>query len=202
LSSGGTNKTTPPLKRGKASQKKDASNKHPKTTRKSSSSKKVNVSQPKVDRHQVDMINPRSSPHVHTTEQAGASKDPDSFILRNHDEFHGVQEISINYTSSRELLDRTIMVVNTCFSTMVADLLNDTDPKIMAECKQRSNLIKWKEAIDAELDSLRKREIFSNVIPTPPKTYHVGFKWGIIQKWNENNEVVRYKVKLVAQGFT
>jgi hypothetical protein len=48
-----------------------------------------------------------------------------------------VQEIFINYTSSGELLDRTIMVVNSCFSTMVVDLLNDPDPKTMSECKQR-----------------------------------------------------------------
>jgi hypothetical protein len=50
-------KTTPPLKKGRTSQQKDASNKRPKTMRKSSSSKKVNASQPKVDRYQVDMIN-------------------------------------------------------------------------------------------------------------------------------------------------
>jgi len=30
----------------------------------------------------------------------------------------------------------------------------------------------------------------------------VGFKWVFVRKWNENNEVVRYKVRLVAQGFT
>jgi hypothetical protein len=55
---------------------------------------------------------------------------------------------------------------------------------------------------ETELDSLRKREVFSNVIPTPPKTYPVGFKWVFIQKRNENNEVVRYNTMLVAQGFT
>jgi hypothetical protein len=108
-----------------------------KNTRKTSSSKKVNASQPKVDGHQVDVINLLPSPHVCTTEQAGGSEDPDSLVLGNHDEFHGVQEISINYTSSGELLDRTIMVVNSCFSTMVVDLLNDPDPKTMSECKQR-----------------------------------------------------------------
>jgi hypothetical protein len=122
--------------------------------------------------------------------------------LENHDEIHGVQEISINYTSFGELFDRTIMVVNSCFSTMVADLLNDHDPKTMAECKQCSDWIKWKEAIEAELDSLRKREVFSNVIPTPPRIHPIGFKWVFIWKRNENNEVVRYKARLVAQGFT
>jgi hypothetical protein len=88
------------------------------------------------------MINPQLRPHMHTIKQAGGSEDPDSLVLGNHDEFHGVQEISINYTSSVELLDRTTTIVNSCFSTMVADLLNDPDPKTMAECKQRSNWIK------------------------------------------------------------
>jgi hypothetical protein len=132
-------KTTPHPKRDMASQKKDASNKRPKTTRKTSSSKKVNISQPKVDGHQVNVINPRPNPRVHTIEQAGGSEDPDSLVLENHDEFHVVQEISINYTSSRELLDRTTTIVNSCFSTMVADHLNDPDPKTMAKCKQRSD---------------------------------------------------------------
>jgi hypothetical protein len=40
------------------------------------------------------------------------------------------------------------------------------------------------------------------VIPTPPRTFHVGFKWVFIQKKNINNEVIRYKARLVAQGFT
>jgi hypothetical protein len=79
---------------------------------------------------------------VHTIEQARGLEDPDFLILGNHDEFHGVEEISINYTSSGELFDRNTMVANSCLSTMVADLLNDPDPKTMAECKQRSDWIK------------------------------------------------------------
>ena len=51
------------------------------------------------------------------------------------------------------------------------------------------------------MGSLTKRQAFSSVIPTPPKTFPVGFKWVFVQKWNENNEVVRYKTRLVAQGF-
>jgi hypothetical protein len=90
---------------------------------------------------------------------------------------HRVQEISINYTSSRELFVRTTMVVNSCFSTMIADFLNDPNPKIMIECKQRLDSIKWKEAIEVELDSLRKRKVFSKVIPTRPRIHIVGFKW-------------------------
>jgi hypothetical protein len=58
-------KTTPPTKRGRASQQKDAPTKHLRTTRKTSSSKIVNARQSKVDGHQVDTINPRPSPPVH-----------------------------------------------------------------------------------------------------------------------------------------
>jgi hypothetical protein len=68
------------------------------------------------------------------------------------------------------------MIVNSCFSTKVTDLLNDPESKTTTECKQHSDWIKWKEAIEAELDSLRKREVFSKVIPTPHRTYPVGFK--------------------------
>jgi hypothetical protein len=103
-------KNTPPSKRGRVSQQKDAPNKCPRTTRKTSSSKTVNGNQP-----QVDNINPGPSPAVHTIEQAGGSEDHDSLILVNHDEIHGVQEILINYTSFRELFDRTTMIVNSCF---------------------------------------------------------------------------------------
>jgi hypothetical protein len=51
-------KTTLPQKGGEQVSKKDASNKHSKTTKKTSSLKKVNASQPKIDGHQVDVINP------------------------------------------------------------------------------------------------------------------------------------------------
>jgi hypothetical protein len=77
-----------------------------------------------------------TNPPVHTLEQARGSEDPDSLILGNHDEIHEVQEFFINYTSFRELFDRNTTVVNSCFSTMVADLLNDPDPKTMTECIQ------------------------------------------------------------------
>jgi hypothetical protein len=71
----------------------------------------------------------------------------------------------------------------------------------MAECKQRSDWTKWKEAINSELSSLAKRHVFTSVIPTP-RIHPVGFKWVFTRKRNENNEVVRYKARLVAQGFT
>jgi len=39
-------------------------------------------------------------------------------------------------------------------------------------------------------------------MPTPPGILPVGYKWVFVHKRNENNKVVRYKARLVAQGFT
>jgi hypothetical protein len=72
----------------------------------------------------------------------------------------------------------------------------------MAECIKCSDWVKWKEAINAEFDSLKKREVFSAVMPTPHHIFPVGSKWIFVHKRNENREVVRYKTRLVAQGFT
>ena len=72
----------------------------------------------------------------------------------------------------------------------------------MVECGKRSDWNKWKEAIEKEIASLYKREVFSEVMLTPKSTFSVGYKWVFVRKRNENNEVVRYKARLVAQGFT
>jgi hypothetical protein len=51
----------------------------------------------------------------------------------------GIQEISINYTSSDEVYDHSTTIVNPCFSTINAEnFLVDPDPKTMAECKGHS----------------------------------------------------------------
>jgi hypothetical protein len=71
----------------------------------------------------------------------------------------------------------------------------------MAECMKRSDWNKWKEAIEIEITSLTKREVLFEVLPKPSNVNHVGFKWVFVRKRNENNEVVRYKARLVAQGF-
>jgi hypothetical protein len=56
--------------------------------------------------------------------------------------------------------------------------------------------------MEAELHSLCKREVFGPAVPTPPKVIPVGCKWVFLRKRNEHGQVVRYKARLVAQGFT
>jgi hypothetical protein len=39
-------------------------------------------------------------------------------------------------------------------------------------------------------------------MPTPPGIFPMGYKWVFVRKRNENNKVVIYKTRLLAQGFT
>ena len=51
--------------------------------------------------------------------------------------------------------------------------------------------------MQAELNSLMKREVFGLVVQTPKSVKHAGYKWVFIPKQNENNEFIRYKAQLV-----
>jgi hypothetical protein len=164
-----------------------------------------NATQPLVERHledihcPVDRSNPRSSLVMRINAEAGISKDPRSIVSGSHDESLRVDEISINFAETGESYNRKSIIVDTYFSEEIADiLLTDSDPKSMTECKKRSDWDKWKVAIEIEIASLNKRKVFSVVMPTPPGIFPVGYKWVFIHKRNENNEVVRYKARLVA----
>jgi hypothetical protein len=56
-----------------------------------------------------------------------------------------------------------------------------------------SSIIKYLEPLTGDLFHHRS---------VPPKIFPFEFKWVFIRKRNENNEVVRYKARLVAQRFT
>jgi hypothetical protein len=139
------------VKRGRvAHTKKDnAPNKRPRKDKMRPLPKTVNVSQPVVDRHLVDILQ-SSTQTRYRIKNASTSKNPDDLVLGNQETSTGIQEISINYTSSGEVYDRSTTIVNPCFSTIIIEnFIVDPDPKIMTECKRRSDWNKWKEAIEA-----------------------------------------------------
>ena len=79
---------------------------------------------------------------------------------------------------------------------------DDSEPQNTNECRQRNDWPKWREAMQAELHSLIKRDVFGPVVQTPASIKLVGNKWVFVRKHNENNDIIRYKTQLVAQGFS
>jgi hypothetical protein len=116
------------------------------------------VVQPDVEQHHSNADDPQSSSQARYINETRTSEIPDSLILRNHEASKGIEEISINYTSSGKVYNRNTTIADICFSTIIAEsFLNDPDLKTMVECKNQSDWNKWKEAIEAELNSLKKR---------------------------------------------
>ena len=96
--------------------------------------------------------------------------------------------------------------VDDIFAFKIAlDAINDDEdqePKSVKECAQRNDWPKWKDATEVELNSLTKREVFGPVVRTPDGVKPVGYKWVFVRKRNEKGEIVRYKARLFAQGFS
>ena len=105
-----------------------------------------------------------------------------------------------------EKWDRNNFDVNNIFAFQVAlDIIqndDDPEPQNTNECRQRNDWPKWREAMHAELHSLIKRDVFGPVVQTPASIKPVGNKWVFLRKRNENNDIIRYKTRLVAQGFS
>ena len=89
------------------------------------------------------------------------------------------KEISKDYESTYELIERSSIHIDDEFAYTVAQEMiehDDIEPHSVTKCQQRADWPKWKEAIQAELDSLTKRHVFGQVVLTPPSVKPVGHK--------------------------
>jgi len=59
---------------------------------------------------------------------------------------------------------------------------------------------KWREAIDAEMESIQKNETWS-LTELPAGTKKIGVKWIYKTKLNESGKVDKLKARLVAKGY-
>ena len=107
--------------------------------------------------HPVDDQHPHLSSTVHTNIDAGTSEHPNSIVIGNHDGSERVDEISISYINYGESFDQNTTIVDTYFSSKIANNLHiDPDPNTMAECEKHSDWIQLKDAIHAEIALLIK----------------------------------------------
>ncbi|TPX30019.1 DNA-directed DNA polymerase [Synchytrium microbalum] len=79
-------------------------------------------------------------------------------------------------------------------------LSTDDNPTSVAQCRKSLEWHAWNQAIQAELQSLRGRQVFSEPMELPKNQKAIGFRWVFVKKFKDG-KVVRYKARLVAQGF-
>ncbi|KAJ9544551.1 LOW QUALITY PROTEIN: hypothetical protein OSB04_024258 [Centaurea solstitialis] len=116
------------------------------------------------------------------------------------------KEVAINYGYMENVWNENKMRnIDDIFSYAVTcDVFGNDDPEptSVIECQNRQDWVKWKDAIQVELDSLNKRKVFGPIVLTPEAVKPVGNRWVFVRKRNEKNEIMRYKARLVAQGFS
>ena len=123
---------------------------------------------------------------------------------QTHEKITNPRNTENSITYCNEIWDRNKIIIDDIFAFSVAHKIMDDDCELQSiiECLQRQDWSKWEEAIKAVLASLAKREGFELITRIPDNVKPVGHKWVFVRKRNEKNEVVRYKARLVAQGFS
>ena len=74
------------------------------------------------------------------------------------------------------------------------------DPQTLAECQARRDWPQWREAMQAELDSLIKHGTFS-LVPKSIGMALIPTKWVFKVKRDEKGRIDKYKARIVAKGF-
>ena len=100
------------------------------------------------------------------------------------------------YTREKNGIEIILLLTIFFVFQVASDIIrNDEDPKPrnMEECRHRNDWPKWKEAIQAKLNSLKKQEVFGHVVQTPEDIKPIGYKWVFVQKNNDDSEIIRYK---------
>ena len=77
----------------------------------------------------------------------------------------------------------------------------DVDPMTLDQAKKSVDWPQWEKALQAEYQSLRKRGVFGPLV-TDLITKPIGHKLIFTRKRDEHGNILRFKVRLVAQGFT
>ena len=87
------------------------------------------------------------------------------------------------------------------YTTESVDSITESDPTTLDQAMNRPDWPHWKTAIETEYASLRKHGVFAEIAIDLDK-HPIGHKLIFTRKLDSQGRVLRYKVRLVAQGFT
>ena len=79
--------------------------------------------------------------------------------------------------------------------------LIENEPLSYFEAISSPNALLWKEAIKIELYSILKNQTWE-LINLPLGAKHIGYKWIFKRKYFPDGYIKKYKVRLVAKGFS
>ncbi|KAE8253847.1 hypothetical protein A4X06_0g1181 [Tilletia controversa] len=77
----------------------------------------------------------------------------------------------------------------------------ELEPLSFREAKQRKDWVRWKQAMDEQLQALQDMHTW-DLMELPPNRKAVGSRWVYKLKLDEDGKAARRKARLVAQGFS
>ncbi|CAO1618272.1 unnamed protein product [Parajaminaea phylloscopi] len=97
----------------------------------------------------------------------------------------------------QEALPTDVIVDGTATSTPADPI----EPKTFDEAVQGPHQAEWRKAIDKELDCLAKNNTWQEV-PLPSDAHTITAKWVFKLKRDASGQIVKFKARLVARGFS
>ena len=78
---------------------------------------------------------------------------------------------------------------------------NEEDPRTVDEALNGPDTEKWREAMETEMETIKKMGTWK-LEELPKERETIGNKWVFLRKRDEKGNIIRYKARLVAQGFS
>ena len=94
-----------------------------------------------------------------------------------------------------------IRSIESAMAVEIEDGISDDDPKTLVEAKERPDWPEWEKAMEEELALMKKYDVWDEV-DEPEDTNIVGSRWVFRIKRDSNGKILKYRARLVAQGFT
>jgi len=95
----------------------------------------------------------------------------------------------------------SIRSIKSAMAVQIDDGTADDDPKTLAQAMGRPDWPEWKLAMEEELALMAKYDVW-DVVDEPVDTNIVGSRWVFRIKRDSNGKILKYRARLVAQGFT
>ncbi|THH13989.1 hypothetical protein EW146_g6290 [Bondarzewia mesenterica] len=112
--------------------------------------------------------------------------------------FAGMVEVQDDADGSVEWEEVSLSAIE---CALVSQVTSGHEPRTVMDARRRADWPKWEAAINSELAMIHKLETWE-LVDRPPNTNVVGSKWVFKVKRGSAGEIVKYKARLVAQGFT
>ena len=109
--------------------------------------------------------------------------------------------------AKNKIQDQANFALENLYEKILEDLeysfntLNQDDPKTVDEALGGPDAEKWKEAMETEIGTINKMGTWK-LEELPADRESIGNKWVFVRKRDENGNIIRFKARLVAQGFS